>query len=299
MTASCEGELCIRMKPAGGAVADVLKECPPGFAGGLGRLVAFVHGYSDSYSGGTRNYEAFLKLLDAEWGPPPGRLVPDLGRLFWPGDKDWGMLSLISFPLELEPADESASRLAAFIETVGKRERPVRLDIIAHSLGCRVVLNALTILAKSHAGSQGTHMVGSVEVHTVCLMAGAVPVEYVGPGEKYWDGVSLPRRMSCLYSHADPVIGLAAPLGYTAAGERFFPPCIGYAGPPAGFPGSGEEIYGAGHGDYWAGEIAANRVAGMLDLGAVTWRIQERSVTANELPLPGETLTNELPVRDV
>jgi hypothetical protein len=31
----------------------------------------------------------------------------------------------------------------------------------------------------------------------------------------------------------------------------------------------------------------------------VTWRIQERPVMANELPLPGETLTNELPVRDV
>lgn len=299
MTGVCEGELCVRTKPAGGAVADCVKELPPGFAGAFGRLVVFVHGYNDSYFGGGRNYKAFLELLDAEWGPPAGRLIPSLGRMFWPGDKNWGMLSLISFPLELEPADESASRLAAFIETVGKRERPVRLDVIAHSLGCRVVLNALTILAKSHAGSQGTHMVGRVEVHTVCLMAGAVPVEYVGPGEKYWDGVGLPRRMSCLYSHADPVIGLAAPLGYTAAGERFFPPCIGYAGPPAGFPGDGEEIHGASHGDYWAGEIAANRVAGMLDFGAVTWRIQERSVTANELPLPGETEANELPVRDV
>lgn len=299
MTTPCEGELCVRTKPAGGAVADVLKACPPGFAGGLGPLVVFVHGYNDSYSGGTRNYEAFLKLLDAEWGPPAGRLIPSLGRMFWPGDKNWGMLSLISFPLELRPADESAERLAAFIEEVGKRERPIRLDVIAHSLGCRVVLNALTILAKNHAGSTEAHMVGSVDVHTVCLMAGAVPVEYVGPGEKYWDGALLPRRISCFYSEADPVIGFAAPLGYTAAGERFFPPCIGYAGPPPGFPGASEEIHGARHGDYWAGKIAANRVAGMLDLGVVTRRVQQRSVEANDLPLPWEAPENELPVRGI
>ncbi len=299
MTASCEGEICVRTKPAGGGVADCVKELPPGFAGALGRLVVFVHGYNDSYAGGAGNYKAFLQLLDAEWGPPPGRLVPDLGRMFWPGDKNWGPLSWISFPLELEPADESAARMAAFIEDVGGRGRPIRLDIIAHSLGCRVVLNALTILAQNHPGSRGTHIVGSVEVHTVCLMAGAVPVEYVEPGEKYWDGASLPRRISCLFSEADPVIGLAAPLGYTAAGERFFPPCIGYAGPPAGFPGSGEEVFGARHGDYWSGKVAANRVAGMLDLGPVTARIQERPVTANELPLPGEPETNELPVRSV
>jgi hypothetical protein len=128
-------------------------------------------------------------------------------------------------------------------------------------------------------------------------MAGAVPVEYVGPGEKYWDGASLPAACRPLLPRG-PVIGLAAPLGYTAAGERFFPPCIGYAGPRPVSRGRERNPRGGARRLYWGGKSPGNAWPG-CSIGAVTWRIQERSVAANELPLPGETEANELPVRDV
>src|SRR6185369_2365229 len=144
------------------------------------------------------------------------------------------------------------------------------------SLGCRLALEAIGLL---RAGSAG---LPPVAVRRVCLMAAAVPQEFVEGDGRY---AALLRALLAdqvevrvLHSRSDPVLHFAFPLGQAIAGEPSRA-ALGFDGPPPGMPGLGanvsaQRIGNASHSDYWgheaseAAEAAARDAGEFLALGA-------------------------------
>jgi pimeloyl-ACP methyl ester carboxylesterase len=82
------------------------------------------------------------------------------------------------------------------------------VSLVAHSLGCRVAMNAAQQLAEL----QGT---GVPALRRVCLMAAAVDNDCLGrTGSTYYrDATLAAERLAVLASEEDRVLGLAYPLG--------------------------------------------------------------------------------------
>jgi len=280
-------ELSVRICPAGGPVAPEVAEGPPFFVQGRSRLVVLLHGYNNTLSVARGYYAVFGGHLQDAYSDG-GPLVPDLlAKFHWPGDANLGPVSFISYPFEIDDAENSAKKLAGFLRGLrGPGGAPVQLDIVAASLGCRVLLETIRELLP-------TLQQLAVHFGVVCLMAAAVPVDMMDPGERLEHTLEAPRRLLVLHSTGDRVLHYAFPLGQTAAGEGFFPTALGRFGPPPWAPGEHVPVDELDHGEYWGAEVTAYETAKRLDLGPVLARAPERSLPRYDTP------TREMPTRDL
>ncbi len=268
-------ELTVREAPVAGDPGSAVRELTPPFAQGRRRVVLLIHGYNVTEEAARGSYAGFIAALEA-LGPSAAALLPDLGGFYWPGDADLGPLSFLSYPGEIEPAKDSAERLATYVRTlVGPGGTTTALYFVGHSLGNRVVLELLDRLAA--APSPTGHVAGA------CLMAAAVPVDMAEDGGPLRDGATLPGTTLVLYSRDDTVLHFAFPLGETLAGEGFFPTAVGRFGEPAGVWTERQELTGDDHGDYWADPRATMRVARLLG-AAVPWEIEAAAMAERPLP---------------
>ncbi len=286
-------ELTLREAPVGGGIRSEVREVTPPFAQGWRRVVLLVHGYNVTEEAARLSYDRFSEDLK-KLGASAGALLPDLGRFYWPGDADLGPISFLSYPVEIEPAKESAERLAAYVRTlVGPGGTATELYFVGHSLGNRVILELLDRLVA--APPPAGHVAGA------CLMAAAVPVDLVEEGGPLLEGATLPGTTLALYSRDDTVLHFAFPLGETVAGEGFFPTAVGRFGQPAGVWTDRQELTGDDHGDYWGDPRAAIRVARLLG-AVVPWDVEAAAMTGRLLleaqELPARALGERtLPVR--
>jgi pimeloyl-ACP methyl ester carboxylesterase len=226
-----------------------------------------------------------LAQYSARGGPPAGSLEKLLAVGCWPGDADfWGFLDLGDFfvyPKAVSKAKDAAPRLQELIQRLPNLER---VDFIAHSLGCRVVLETVARLLDS----------GRPAVGRVCLMAAAVPVEMLAPGGRFGPVLrkmqALGIRLHVLHSDDDNVLKFTFVPGQALAGggERTLR-ALGLKGPPHDMPGlrdnvTAQQIFGAGHSHYWGHEIsgaslqAAEEAANFLGLGAKRRKIGVRTL---------------------
>src|SRR6185369_5317013 len=83
---------------------------------------------------------------------------------------------------------------------------------VAHSLGCRVVLEALRELLDGRAPDAESHRVPGV-----CLMAAAVPTFMVDGNARLAGAAMVPRASYVLHSRADMVLRFTFPSGQGAA----------------------------------------------------------------------------------
>jgi len=155
------------------------------------RLVFVVHGFNVSRKSGRSSFKGVVALADQ--ASVPG--VRWMGVL-WPGDH---FLRALSYPSEERDADRSASRLADFIRQVAPDEP---IDFVAHSLGCRVVLETMRRLLPS-----------GPPVNQVVLMAGAVDDDAVARRTRYRAAVAAAGRVATLSSRKDRVLRFAFPIG--------------------------------------------------------------------------------------
>jgi len=268
-------ELTVREEPVAGRVGSEVREVTPPFAQGRRRVVLLIHGYNVTEAAARLGYARFTVDLET-LGASAGVLLPDLGGFYWPGDADLGPLSFLSYPCEIEPAKDSAERLATYVRTlVGPGGTPTALYFVGHSLGNRVLLELLDRLAAAPAAAG--HVAGA------CLMAAAVPVDMVEAGGPLLEGATLPGTTLTLYSRDDTVLHFAFPLGETLAGEGFFPTAVGRFGEPAGVWTERQELSGDDHGDYWGDARAAMRVARLLG-AVVPWEVEAAAMAGRVLP---------------
>ena len=216
---------------------------PPGFKLAAGHFVIFVHGYNVRRGAATSSYSEFRDHL--EYCGARAKVL----ELHWPGDRNWGVISGACYPLKILTAKAAGAKLAEWIEGC---PADARFTLIAHSLGCRLVLEAIDALRRSS---------GMTRITSVCLMAAAVPAKYIRsdrlgprPGEDtHWH---------ILYSRGDHVLRWLFPIGELDTPFRY---AVGLYGEPLenwrSASAGGSELYHGyhgesesdfyDHGDYW------------------------------------------------
>lgn len=259
---------------AGGPVADKVYEDPE-IAKGKVRLVILIHGYNVNLNDGRGGYNEFGQRIGEQIGDIGGLPIDLFAGFYWPGDVDLRWFSCLSYPIAPRSAINSARRLQEFLLSLhGPGAGPIQVDIVAHSLGCRLIVECLSALSNYpgiRAAFTGT-----------CLMAAAVPIDTREFRKKLKLTANM-TRLLVLHSNGDEVLQLAFPLGQTLAGEGFFPKALGRFGPPPGLNAQGEAINSLNHGDYWSKPVVASRVASFLNLCALRRQISERETPTRSL----------------
>jgi pimeloyl-ACP methyl ester carboxylesterase len=248
-------EVNLRLLSEGGGVRDPADLRGASMELPRERCVLLVHGYNNHDGEAAA---AYLGFRERQYGQFPA-LQPDaleasFGDAYWPGDADWpGPLDYLDFffyPAAVCVARDEVPQVLA--QAIGRIPGLVTLDVVGHSLGCRVALETLRLL---HDTARRPAL------RRLCLMAAAVPCEFLEAGGRFEpllralqaDGTAI----RVLHSTDDLVLGAAFLFGQPLAGSaEASARALGYRGPPPGMPGVGanvseKRIPNAGHGDYW------------------------------------------------
>jgi hypothetical protein len=214
-------------------------------------LVLLIHGYNNDQQAAAEAYDGFharQRDLDANGRYGLGRTFVEV---YWPGDAAWGVASFLYYMRSIGHARQTAQALA---DDLSERfaASSVRIDIVAHSMGCRLALELLRALAAKQA---------TVDIARIVFMAGAVPTFMLVdamPPRRLRPGYDRVLREGArsLYSGADRVLAWAFPAGQTLApgDEGFVPVALGHAfwvDATVPLDLGQDENPGAGHGDYW------------------------------------------------
>ena len=172
----------------GGVKDPVIRAVLPRFPDLAGREAVFAtHGFNLDLTQGTH---ALARLETELRLPPPFLLV----GVLWPGD--W-WVPVINYPSEADDAVQCGWYLARFIrDQVG----PGSLSFVSHSLGARVVLEAVKRLKPIRRARE------------VCVLAAAADDDCLTT-DQYEDARTNARRTSVLASRGDWVLELAYPAG--------------------------------------------------------------------------------------
>jgi hypothetical protein len=234
---------------------------------GRGECLVLVHGFNNTDGEAAAAYLGFRKRQREILRPSdPNLFEHRFGDAFWPGDADWwwifDKLDFLVYPAAVTKAVDSAYQLC---DALMRMPRLMTVDFIAHSLGCRVVLETVRLLRER----------SGIQIRRICLMAAAVPSEFLEYPERYYDLLGDLQQngteVRVLHSTADLVLHFAFPPGQALAGEAS-DRALGRFGPMPGMPGLGgrlthREISGADHGDYWGHSGTPQSVEATLDAG--------------------------------
>jgi Alpha/beta hydrolase of unknown function (DUF900) len=269
--------LSVREAPEGGTLA-LQVNCDPPYPPTLAReLVVLVHGFNNHMGEAAEAYQGFRHRQYPLAGVVPPALESNIGDFFWPGDADWAGLfdktDFLVYPSAVKTAPHTGERLARYIAALPNL---LVVNFVAHSLGCRVVLECVRQLLTTN------HPI----IRRIVLMAAAVPDFMVSVGGILASATQAADSVLVLHSTSDAVLHYTFPPGQTisGSGEGFLPTALGRFGPPAGMTGKvqGYRINDAGHGDYWGvkgddvsplsdsvRDIVAGYIAESLQLGNV------------------------------
>lgn len=241
-----------------GAITKLLREGP---ARGL---VLLVHGYNNDFEDAQKAYAGFFTMQERINELKEHRRLADnrvFVEVYWPGDADWSLLSFAFFMGSIGHAEKSAQFLANVLAELATEPAPLDIDIIGHSMGCRLAAELLGKLAPT----------AKVRVQRIALMAAAVPTFMLEQGgalrPSYDSQLSVaPGRVKSLFSGSDGVLAFAFPVGQTFAPgpNGCFPTALGHEQwVSSSVPGNLEqrEIRKAGHSDYWGWKEETQRIA--------------------------------------
>lgn len=285
--------LSFRREPRGGATAPPPAESTNALAR-FDRVVLLIHGYNNDERDAEAAYRGFDRL-QRELGQIPERQPVAGGRLvevYWPGDANWGIFSFLFYMGSIGRALETADLLASALRTAAAARGFLNVDVVAHSMGCRLTMETLKRL----------EAVPNLHVRRVVFMAAAVATTMLEPEpdehglRRAYDHVLTDGAIS-LYSPADMVLAVAFPLGQTLApgSEGFLPAALGHERwtgetVPPNLLHRQYQNHGAGHSDYWGwrektravqGRFANEHIRDFLGLGAVVYR----SATERDVPM--------------
>lgn len=233
---------------------------------GLPRVCFFVHGYNVTPREAKQDFDDLVALARREAKVPEAVASPLLDgaqawRVYWPssiqvaGQRVMGV-SQASYPLHVDATPDWASVLARHMEQhLRQPERgPVEVLFVAHSLGCRIVLELLRHKLMQHHRSW--------RVTVVLLMAAAVPVRLVQRGERLYLAANAPELVSVAFSRRDLVLQTAFRAGQLGEGG-LTPTAVGVSGGPAGLWRKPLRTRN-GHGDYFRDRRTARHLAQLL-----------------------------------
>jgi pimeloyl-ACP methyl ester carboxylesterase len=270
-------ELSLRERPVGGLLRPSVREHPSRATGNMRRIDLLIHGYNVSLCRAGCAYGTFESHVRTQsW-------LTTFARIYWPGDARVplgrllgaglsGALSAATYMAQIRTAKNTATRLFDWFCAGPPPARQPELNIVAHSLGCRVALELLT----QFAGQQPTRR---PRVKIVTLMAAAVPRYMVEEQGALRSGAELPWRIIAIHSTSDRILKWVFRAGQAqeALADAYDAlrwnarGAIGRHGLPS-LPGrSNVPALGADHSDYWPSPVVADDVNmshnGILRLG--------------------------------
>jgi pimeloyl-ACP methyl ester carboxylesterase len=169
-------------------------------------------------------------------------------ELHWPGNGRYTLTGALLYPWQIKRSVECGQRLADWIKA---KTSGASFMLVGHSLGCRLILEALKVLDPAHRR----------RITGVCLMAAAVPVRMIENDEL--GPAHTPNAIwRILHSRGDNVLGAIFHFGQLFDSQ--FTRAVGYLGGPSERwikVGSVEEMYDTWnsddryykHGWYWPG----------------------------------------------
>ena len=249
-------ELSMRSAAAGGPPrSDVKASCPVSLAG-RDEVVLFIHGFNVAADAGRQAYAMFQANL------PKDRRI-GIYWVLWPGDQfSNNKASALAYSWMPQRAKSCALKLATFFsqKLEGKGLRKLKVYIVAHSLGCRLALEFTRNLS----------VIGHrVEVQLIVLMAAAIPVYMIRPGQDLDLLEFGGAKTRILFSKKDAVLKHVFRLGQrfesnTPTNWLFGRHALGRKGLPNGYPGNdriSQEETRLGHGEYWGNMPVARSLA--------------------------------------
>lgn len=240
--------LRVRNKRLGGPLA--IADAPWGSLKGSEHLIVFVHGYNVGQNSAEDVWQRTHKILrERPYAVSATSLLPLL-LFYWPGDLRWELLSKLNYFRKVQVAVNAGRLLADALSPIGTPDKPINVDFVGHSLGCRVVLSAAAALKATE----------SVKIRHIVLMAAAVPEGLCEDGAPYGSDFVASQTATVIYSSSDGVLRKAFPLGQWAARHLINVPdtdpginrnAVGYQGGPATRWSGEKASCGLDHGDYW------------------------------------------------
>jgi esterase/lipase superfamily enzyme len=222
------------------------------------RRVIVMHGFNVDDEAVTRDYQDFLAGLKAV----ASRLEPTVETLQWPGK--FGYAQAVDLATATYPPV-----VADFLTDLAANHRG-EVVFIAHSLGCRLILETLLALPP-------VVQANLLPRTRLFLMAAAVPtVLFDQP--RYRHLANACRRIDVLYSHSDAVLRLAFPAGQFSEMGRLVE-AVGLNGQPVSvWEPQRRRMRGYGHGDYWTDPMTVFRLAQSLGAERVRPKVSARPV---------------------
>jgi pimeloyl-ACP methyl ester carboxylesterase len=249
------------------------------------RLTILIHGYQNSEERAQQSYEAFEGALDRA-----GARRPALGAIWhfhWPSDHPRKLVSIITYAVRV-PEARSAGRLLAegFLATLSPHQE---VTLVAHSLGCRVALEAVRTIRAAGAAY------GGGRVRAVMLLAAAVPQLQCSDAPQPYPAALAGATEHVFHSRRDRALGLAFDLGQRLYGEAG--DAVGREGRPTGRWDTTTDT-GLQHSRYWSSRFVADEVAQLLggpsssrlavrhlpQSGIERTELSRRAVSARRLP---------------
>ena len=211
-------------------------------------LLLLVHGYNNNEEEATKAYENGFRdcqrRIAQERGNQPILDNRVVGEVFWPGDANWGLFSFLFYMGSIEHALQSSKELANVLVLLCREIPQLKIEIVAHSMGCRLTLELLRQMFWLYD-----------RINCVVLMAAAVPtfkLENSNRGTLRSVIENVPVKS--LYSNSDIVLSTAFPLGQTFApgDEGILPVALGHNSWVDGNAYIEQKpVDNAGHSDYW------------------------------------------------
>jgi len=245
-------QFLLREKEEGGNILSPGRFADDMVAASRMSCIVMVHGFNNTDGEAAYAYDGFRRRQIESFGATLTALDAQLGDTFWAGDADWGWFDFVDFgnySIAIGHAHQAANELVALLERMPSL---VEVDFIAHSLGCRLVLETIHLLVAAGGGPR---------IRRVCLMAAAVPMEKLEPGGGFYETLAAlaanGTQLFVMHSRQDKVLHFAFPIGQAMGGpgERSSR-ALGRDGPNPlmpGYHGTLDEMpmTGADHGDYW------------------------------------------------
>lgn len=242
------------------------------------RSIILVHGFNTSENDAMQGFASFEKALQRALGFRSTAVLGHLCGVVWPGFHRIKAFSRATYSARISDAGTSGLRLADALNQLGRNHDVV---LVGHSLGCRVVLEAL-----SQIEEWGTEYQGAQVLHAF-LLAPAVPEFNCQGGAAFERNHRSRTREHVLYSKRDLVLLAAFPPGqYLYDDER---PMLGPGTRAVGRAGGPDDRWdsthptGLDHGDYWSSSTVSAKIVEAVGLPP-TLELATVSLPANVVP---------------
>ncbi len=272
----------LRVQSKGGAVSSAALIGPRTALTSRKHVVLLIHGYNNDYDDAALAYD-WCRRLQSEIAQVPSDAVAGgaLVEVFWPGDESWGPASFLFYPFAIKRAEQTADKLADALRDAVVRGGWTSVDVIAHSLGCRVACELADRL----------RAVPGIFLRRFVLMAAAVPTFLLERRRPLRAGIdAVAEGVLSLSSTGDEVLAYAFPLGETAGMTGVLPTALGHelwSGLERPIRLRQTSMNEANHGDYWGwnektrraiGRRANEKVADFLGFRIAARRLSERGL---------------------